>query len=74
MSALTAKSADTIDDMCRYNYLCVFHIKPFFLPVDIQYFFVFLSLSFFVLSVYRASWLMFVVPVIAQHNDMTLYY
>ena len=35
---------------------------------------VFLCLHFFCLSVYRGSWRMYVVPVIAQHTGMVLCY
>ena len=37
-------------------------------------FLVFLRPCFCSLSVYRGSWRMYVVPVVAQHNGMALYY
>ena len=38
------------------------------------FFFVFLFISFFSLSVYRGSWRIYVASVIAQRNGVALYY
>ena len=56
-----------------FLFFCVFFFSLDFILCFI-FLFVFLSLSFFSFSVSRGSWRIYVVFVIAQHNDMALYY